>query len=107
MKQHKFYLPCLSVLINKDPERNSILIDIFYKKKLIIRDVFHSTRVSPNNEKYCTFYACFTNLHYSGNWEVRNKMFGSTSKALYSQEYPRNLIQEAIPKAKIIFIGYL
>ena len=51
MEQHNLYFPFLDIMINKDSETNNIWMDIFYKKKLILVDVFHLPLVAPKNAK--------------------------------------------------------
>ena len=67
MEQYNLYLPFLDIVVKKDPETNNIEMDIFYNKKLKLRDVLHLTRATPKTMlKQYTFYTSWKNLHPSG-----------------------------------------
>ena len=96
MEQHNLYLPFLDIMINKDLETNNIWMDIFYKKADTRRCVpFNSCYLKQckNNIPFTRARRIFTIVK---NSEVRKKYLDELQKVLYSQEYPQNVIQEAI-----------
>ena len=104
MEQHNLHLPFLDIMRNKDPETNNIRMGIFYKKT-ILGDVFHLTLATPNNAKTITLARRICVI--VENNEVRKKRLDELQKVLYSQEYPQNLVQEAIRKVTSIPIENL
>ena len=77
-------------------------------KKLILGDVFHLTLATPKQCKNNILFTLARRICTTvENSEVRKKRSNKLQKVLYSQEYPQNLIQEAIQKVKPIPIENL
>ena len=100
MEQHNLCLPFLDIMINKDLETNSIWMDIFYEKTDTHRCVpFNSChpKQCQNNMPF-TFARRICTTVEKSVWleKVRKKRLDELQNVLYSQEYPQNLIQEAI-----------
>ena len=76
-------------------------MDIFYKKT----DTQRCIPFNSCHPKQWKNNIPFTLSQYT--FQVRKKRFDELQKVLYSQEYPQNLIQEAIWKATTILIENL
>ena len=107
MEQHNLYLPFLDIMINKDPENNNIWMDIFYKKTDTRRCVPFNSCHSKQCKKNIPFILARRVCTIVENNEVRKKRLGKLQKVLYLQEYPQNLVQEAIRKVTSIPIDNL
>ena len=98
MEQHNLYVPFLNIMINKYPENDNIWIDICYKKT----DTRRCVTFNSCHPKQCKNNIPFTLARrictIVENNKVRKRLFDELQKVLYSQEYPQNLIQEAIRK---------
>ena len=100
MEQHNLYVLFLDIIINKDAETSNIWMDIFYKKTNTRRCVaFNSChpKQSKNNIPFTLARRICTIVE---NNEVRKKNVWTNFKKFYIpknfQEFPQNLIQEAI-----------
>ena len=107
MEQRNLYLPFLDIMINKDPENNNIWMDIFYKKTDTRRCVPFNSCHSKQYKKNIPFILARRVCTIVENNEVRKKRLGKLQKVLYPQEYPQNLVQEAIRKVTSIPIDNL
>ena len=107
MEQHNLYLPFLDIMINKDPENNNIWMDIFYKKTDTRRCVPFNSCHPKQCKKNIPFTLARRICTIVENNEVRKKRLDELQKVLYSQEYPQNLVQEAIRKVTSIPIENL
>ena len=100
MEQHNLHLPFLDIMINKDPETNYILMDMFYKKTDSQRYVpFNSCHIKQwkNNIPFTLIRQICTIVE---NSEVWKKCLFKLQKRLYPQEYPQNLIEQMIWKER-------
>ena len=102
MEQHNLYLPFLDIMINKDPENDNIWMDIFCKKTDTLRCVPFNSCHPKQCKKNIPFTLARRICIIVENNEVRKKHLDELQKVLCSQEYPQNLIQEAIRKVTSI-----
>ena len=82
-------------------------MDIFYKKTDTRRCVPFNSCHSKQYKKNIPFILARRVCTIVENNEVRKKRLGKLQKVLYLQEYPQNLVQEAIRKVTSIPIGNL
>ena len=102
MEQHNLYLPFLDIMINKDPDNNHIWMNIFYKKADTPRRALFNCCHPKQCKKNIPFTLARRIFTIVENKEVRKKHVDEVQKVLYSQEYPQNLVQEAIRKVATI-----
>ena len=77
-------------------------MDIFYKKTDTRRCVPFNSCHSKQCKKNIPFILARRVCTIVENNEVRKKRLGKLQKVLYPQEYPQNLVQEAIRKVATI-----
>ena len=81
MEQQNPYVPFLDIIINKDPETNSIWMDIFYQKTGTPRCVPFNSCQTQTMQKRITFALVRQICTLVENREVRKKTFGRISRS--------------------------
>ena len=107
MEQHNLYLPFLDIMINKGSETSNIWMDMFYKKTGTRTCVPFNSCYPKQCKNHIPFTLAKRICTIVENREVRQKRLDELQKVLYSQEYPQNLIREAVRKAASIPIENL
>ena len=98
-EQRNLYLPFLDIMMNKDLENNNIWMDMFYKKT----DTRRCIAFNSCHPKQCKKIHILHLLEeFVPQWKTTKLEKNVWMKVLYSQKYPQNLVQEAIPKVKSI-----
>ena len=107
MEQHNLYLPFLDIMINKDLRTITFEWTYFIKKTDTRRCVPFNSCHSKQCKKNISFILARRVCTIVENNEVRKKRLDKLQKVLYPQEYPQNLVQEAIRKVTSIPIDNL